>query len=201
MKVVIVTGGIGSGKSVVCRYLHSEYGWPVYEADARVKQLYQEHPTLLSDIEESLGLSLRDRSGIFVPQLLAGVIFSDTKALAKVEELVFPVLTEDFLQWKSAHSDYRFGILESATILEKPKLAGMGDVAVLIDAPVDIRAERAAARSRMSKESVLKRMESQPYMNDISNGVAESEVDFVIMNTGSVAELEEKIDDLVGKML
>lgn len=200
MKVVVITGGIGSGKSVASRYLHTRYGWPIYEADARVKQLYQQHPTLLSDIEGALGLSLRDESGKFVPQLLSQVIFSDANALAKVETLVFPVLTEDFMQWKSVHSDNDYGILESATILEKPQLAGIGDYVVLIDAPVDVRAERAAERNGVSIESILMRMECQSYMNDISNGVAVSPADYMIENAGTLEDLEAKVDKLVERL-
>lgn len=201
MKVVIVTGGIGSGKSVACRYIHAKYGWPIYEADVRVKELYDEHPRLLSDIEHSLDLSLRGQNGRFVPQMLAEVIFSDSKALSNVEDLVFAVLTEDFYQWKSARSDSEYVILESATILAKPQLKGLGDVIVLIDAPVDLRAERAAERSGVTLESVARRMDSQSYMNDISNGTVESPTEFMILNTGSIAELEEKIDDLVRRII
>ena len=73
MKVLVITGGIGSGKSMACRYLHSQYGWPVYEADTRVKELYASHPTLLSDIEAALGTDLRDADGVFNPKILAGL--------------------------------------------------------------------------------------------------------------------------------
>lgn len=197
MKVVVVTGGIGSGKSAACRYLHSKYGWPVFEADSRVKELYKEHPTLLYDIEDSLGVSLRDSSGNFEPQLLAGVIFNDSEALEKVENLVFPVLTEDFKLWKEQNIESRFGLLESATILQKPQLKGMGDVTVLVDAPVDIRMERAAARNGVSRETICKRMESQLYMNDISNGTVECPADFLVTNSGTLSQLEKKMDKLV----
>ena len=50
MKVLIVTGGIGSGKSSACRFLEKEYGWPVYSADSKVKDLYVTSPSLLDSI-------------------------------------------------------------------------------------------------------------------------------------------------------
>ena len=132
MNVVIMTGGIGSGKSIACRYLAEHYGWPVYEADRRVKELYLQHPTLLSDIENVLGVKLRNAEGDFDPKFLATMIFNDPVALLKVEEVVFPVLTEDFQKWKGLHKDRCFVVLESATILEKPQLKDMGDIVVLI---------------------------------------------------------------------
>lgn len=197
MKVVVVTGGIGSGKSVVCRYLNRRYGWPVYEADARVKELYQEHPTLLNDIEQSLGVVVRNSDGYFEPRLLADIIFNNADALAKVEEIVFPVLTEDFLLWKSVHEECSFTVLESATILEKPQLVGMGDIVVLIDAPLDVRTGRAACRDGVSESSVRQRMSRQKLMNDISTGEAEGPIDFMILNSGTIQDLENRIDDLV----
>ena len=71
MRVLIVTGGIGSGKSTVCSMLSNDYGYPVYEADRRVKDLYLEHPSLLADIEEALGECFRNDDGVFQPARLA----------------------------------------------------------------------------------------------------------------------------------
>ena len=184
MRVVVVTGGIGSGKSYVCRYLSARYGWPVYEADARVKELYQEHPTLLNDIEQALGVSVRNPDGSLASKLLADVIFKDPQALACVEGLVFPVLSEDFRQWKQGYEHSPFVLLESATILEKPQLKDMGDVVVLIDAPVHVRAARASVRDGVSED-------------DISSGVVRCPADFCILNDKTPAELEKKLDILV----
>jgi dephospho-CoA kinase len=201
MKVIVITGGIGSGKSSVCAYLEKAYGWPVYEADAKVKQLYVTHPSLLTDIEKTLGLSLRDEAGDFKPSLLASVIFNDRDALIKVEDLVFPVLSEDFEHWKSQHSDRDFVILESATILEKPQLKGMGDVTVLIDAPLQLRQQRASLRDGVSAEMISRRMDSQTLMNDISSGKVESPAQYTVINDGRYDDLTQNIDNLVKKLL
>lgn len=201
MKVLVITGGIGSGKSSVCGYLEKAYGWPLYEADAKVKSLYVTHPTLLDDIENSLGVTLRDDSGKFLPSLLASVIFNDSEALAKVEDLVFPVLAEDFQRWKSEHSDRDFVILESATILEKPQLKGMGDIVLLIDAPLDLRARRAAIRDDASIEKITQRMQAQTLMNKISSGTMTSPADYTIINAGSHEDLIANVNKLVEILL
>ena len=197
MKVLVITGGIGSGKSMACRYLHSQYGWPVYEADTRVKELYASHPTLLSDIEAALGTDLRDADGVFNPKILAGIIFHDDAALSKVESFVFPVLLDDFDIWKKTQDDCSFVILESATILEKPQLDGIRDYILLIDAPVDVRLSRASSRDGVSEDRVLQRMASQAMMNDISSGKIKAPADYVIVNDGSVELLKENLDKLV----
>ena len=196
MKVVVVTGGIGSGKSEACRYLHAKYGCPIFEADSRVKELYQTHPSLLTDIETAVGGRLCSEEGTFNPAMLSSIIFNDTDALHNVEALVFPVLMEDFQLWKKGCSDSRFGILESATIMEKPQLSGLGDFTLLIDAPVDTRLSRAVCRDGVSEDKIRQRMARQSLMNDISNTVVRPPVDMVIVNDGSVEELHEKLDIL-----
>ena len=98
MTVLVVTGGIGSGKSLVCRLLHQKYGVPVYDADAKAKEIYGKYPAVVDMMEEVLGKSLRDCDGNFMPRALADVIFNDGSALQEVEKILFPVLKQDFLQ-------------------------------------------------------------------------------------------------------
>jgi dephospho-CoA kinase len=193
MKVLIVSGGIGSGKSTVCRMLETIYGAPVYDADMRVKNFYTEKSDLLPGIENALGERFRGADGIFLPSVLASRIFSDSEALRVVESLVFPVLTEDFYRWRALNADKRFVVLESATILEKPDLAGLGDYVVVVDAPVATRVQRAIERDGVTYESVIGRVNNQKLMNEISSGMIPPSVDFVIINDGSLEALSENV--------
>ena len=197
MKVVVVTGGIGSGKSVACRFLEDQFGWPVYNADAKVKQLYASSRTLLPAIEAALGMSLRDADGVFVPSLLGARIFADPEALAKVEGLVFPELTDDFEKWKAQQGNAEFVILESATILEKPALREMWDILILIDAPLDLRMARAAARDGAAETDIYRRMENQTLMNEVSLGRVIPDADVVILNDSDESDLHEKLQKYV----
>lgn len=190
MKVLVVTGGIGSGKSEVCRIL-AENGFPFqYNADLRAKELYAEHPRLLADIEDALGVRCRDAEGRFLPSVLAGRIFSDRDALTKVEELLFPVMMDDFRKFAGSAAEDEFVVFESATILEKPWFDDFGDKILLVDAPISVRLERAAERDGVSKETVLARMQNQPHMNALSEGATDARIDYVIENDGSRDELE-----------
>jgi len=201
MKVLVVTGGIGSGKTSACRFLSDRFGWPVYSADRRVKELYMSSPSLLDAVERELERSFRDGSGAFVPRLLAEVIFADGQALDAVERLVFPELADDFNKWKAERSESEYVILESATILEKPQLKGLGDITLLIDAPVEIRVQRAAVRDSASVADIRKRVASQKMMNDVSSGIKDAPVDYVILNDSSVEDLHEKLTEFVKKYL
>lgn len=194
MKVLVVTGGIGSGKSSVCRILHDKYGLPVYDADSQAKRLYVDVPSLLADMENSLGMSLRDESGDFNPAELSKIIFKDPMALRKVEDLLFPVLLDDFNSWKNRCST-DWVVFESATILEKPYFSGFGDVVMLVDAPMSLRKERAMARDKASGEKVSARMNQQPLMNSLSEGVIDRRIDHIVRNDSSLSELESEVGE------
>jgi dephospho-CoA kinase len=189
MEILVITGGIGSGKSEVCRILQECYSCGVYNADERVKFLYDIHPTLLNDIETLTGDSLRDGEGRFVPSRLSARIFSDRRLLKEVEKLVFPALMDDFRSWAEGYADDRFVVFESATILEKPELKGFGDKVVLVDSLVETRLERACLRDSAPRESIYARMLNQKMMNSISDGEMKPEVDAVIHNLGTLSDL------------
>lgn len=190
MEVLVITGGIGSGKTEVCRILQETYGCGVYNADERVKMLYDVHPTLLDGIEKIVEEPLRDDEGKFVPSRLSARIFKDRSLLRKVEALVFPALVEDFEAWAQQYSDSRFVVFESATVLEKPEFRGFGDKVVLVDSLVETRLERACMRDSAPRESVYARMLNQRMMNSISDGELQPEVDAVIHNLGTLTDLK-----------
>lgn len=196
MKVLVVTGGIGSGKSSVCRLLSEKYGIPVYEADRRAKELYSEIPSMLDRMETVLGICLRDHSGKFVPQRLADVIFNDADSLGKIEDILFPVMKEDFASWADGRDVVAF---ESATILEKPQFDGFGDIVLLVDAPLSVRSARVMERDAIDESRVKMRMEAQPLMNSLSEGGGISGVDFVLMNDSTYGKLAERLDVFMKK--
>ena len=201
MRVLVVTGGIGSGKSKVCAILEEVYGFPVYDADSRVKGLYESDPEMLDSIEDALGQSFRTEDGRFSPSLLAERIFSDEEDLASVEQLVFPALIRDFKSWQAKASNHDFIVFESATILEKEQFKGFGDVVMLVDAPMQLRLERACRRDSSTEDRVLARMSKQKLMNDLSEGLAMPEADVVIANTGDVEELKVKVTEYIDTLL
>lgn len=192
MKILIVTGGIGSGKSSVCKMLNEIYGVPVYEADLRAKSLYSEIPQILEDIEEELSVCLRNESGEFSRKKLADIIFTDRSALQKVEEILFPYLTGDFADW-AARQGKEVVAFESATVLEKPQFEGFGDIVLLVDAPLSLRVERACLRDGGNELGVMERINAQPLMNRLSEGETCDRVDHTLINDGDLDKLSEKL--------
>ena len=198
MKVLIVTGGIGSGKSLVCRMLAHSFDIPVYEADRRVKDLYIEVPSILDDIEKSLELCLRDISGAFNPRKLADVIFTDSEALRIVEDIVFPRLKEDFIIWAEKQGK-EVVAFESATVLEKSQFDDFGDLVLMIDAPKELRLTRACSRDGVDPASIQARMAAQPLMNYMSDGGCCERIDQTIMNDGTEGDLQRKLTEFIEK--
>jgi dephospho-CoA kinase len=199
--ILILSGGIGSGKSVAAGMLNEMYGFPVYSADQRVKELYVEHPSLLSNIEKELGCDIRDNDGRLIPAALAQVIFSNREALEKVESLVFPALKKDFELWMMAHPS-SVHILESATILEKEFFKGFGDFALVVTAPFELRLSRAIQRDRADENAVKARMSAQKMMNDMSTLMQNCQLEFeVCMNDGTPDDLRSKLRNFVENRL
>lgn len=193
MEILVVTGGIGAGKSEVCRILADKGLTAQYNADSKVKELYTKFPGLLESIEDAIGCSLRDESGRFQPQKLAQKIFSDRQVLEMVESLVFPVLMEDFRIYAQSCGS-SIVVFESATILEKPQFEGFGDKVILVDAPLSLRMERACARDGVCRDAITARMSNQKLMNALSQGETDARIDAVIINDGAIDILEERIE-------
>ena len=186
--ILVVTGGIGSGKSEVCRVLR-DFGYRCqYNADMRAKALYEEHPTLLADIEKTLGCSLKDEAGKFQPSKLASVIFTDRIALEQVEAHLFPAMMEDFDSFSGSCGE-DIVVFESATVLEKPQFEGFGDKIILVDAPFEVRLDRACRRDGTDRERVLARMQNQTLMNKLSDGYEDPRIACRILNDGSMEDL------------
>lgn len=190
MKTLILSGGIGSGKSVVAALL-AAHGIPVYDCDNRAKALYDEVPGLLERIETALGCPLRGEDGRLDPKRLGGRIFSDPAAREQVESILYPELKADFLRWRSRQSA-PWAALESAIILSKPLFDDIGDLVVWVHAPAETRLRRAVLRDGSSEESVLARMRAQENFA--------SRADEVLVNDGSLQELSDKVDRLVHKL-
>jgi len=198
-KTLVITGGIGSGKSLVCSYL-SDLGIPVYDSDSRTKALYSDDPELLCSVEAALGRAFRTPEGRFDSSALAETVFGDPVGLAKLEAVVHPAVLKDFKKWKERHEGLFAVGMESAIILEKQVFKGMADWTLLVDAPLELRLSRAVARDGVSREDIVARMERQKLMNDISRHLVDPPADFVICNDGSPADLREKVKIIYNKI-
>jgi len=194
--VLVVTGGIGSGKTSVCSILERSYGCRIYDADSRAKALYEEYPELMASIEAGLDCRISDVQGRLVPSLLADRIFRDRKALETVEGLLFPYLMKDFMRFSAAAVGHV--VFESATILDKPYFNGLGDVVLIVDAPVHLRVDRACARDGSDAERVYDRIRNQ---NSRTSQINDGRKYYTIENDGTIEELEVKLAEVMESVI
>jgi dephospho-CoA kinase len=205
MKCVAVTGGIGSGKTEVCRML-TRRGIPVYDSDHAAKRLYDADDTLLDSIEEAFGIGIRNAGGSLDKEKLASLVFSSPEKLKVLEGIVHPAVMKDFQRWRAMQlsrfegegpsaaffGKEPFSVIESAIILEKPMFLSVVDKVVLVDAPLNIRLSRACKRDGASADKVIARMAVQRF--DISR------VDAILRNDGALEDLESEVTAVFGAL-
>ena len=153
MMKVGITGGIGSGKSTVCR-LFAQKGVAVYDSAAAAKPLMQEDGALRRQLAGRFGEGTF-RDGVLDRAYLAGIVFADPQALADLNALVHPVVMRDFDAW-AARQEGSYVILESAILFEAG-LEGCVDKTVAVLAPRELRIERTCRRDGCGADQVVRR--------------------------------------------
>jgi dephospho-CoA kinase len=139
-----VTGGIGSGKSLVCRVFET-LGAPVYYADERAKWLTEHDPILKADIMRVLGSGAYDSLGRYNRAWVASQVFADPLLLDQLNAVIHPRVVSDTARWVGLQADKPYVVKEAALM----RAAGDGntlDKVVVVLAPVALRIERIRLR-------------------------------------------------------
>jgi dephospho-CoA kinase len=174
MTFVGLTGGIGSGKTLI-GHIFSAMGVPVFNADEETKKLYDTDATLQAQLKKLLGDDIYDGEKLR-RKLMAERIFADKALLKKVNALVHPFVVERFRAYAAAQQNAPYVLLESAILLESG-LARMMKKNIAISAPEALRVQRVQRRDALPEEAIRQRMRHQ--WTDEKRNAA---VDFVIVN-------------------
>ena len=173
MMKVGITGGIGSGKSTVCR-LFAQRGVAVYDSDAEAKRLMAESPELRAAVSARFGAEAYAGGALNRPYL-AGKVFSDPAALADLNALVHPAVLADFAAW-AERQEGSYVILESA-ILFDAGLEDSVDRTVAVLAPLELRLDRPCRRDKCDPEAVRRRIAAQS-----DDDVLSEKADYTLVN-------------------
>lgn len=172
MKIAIC-GGIGSGKSTICR-MFEERGVAIYDSDARAKTLMNESESLRAALIAEFGEECYS-DGVLNRAVLASKVFGSEEQLAKLNSIVHPAVKEDYLRWhEEQEGDYT--ILESAILFESG-FDVLVDKSVAVLAPLPLRIERAMQRDGATREQIEARIKAQ-----MSDDELASRADFAIVN-------------------
>lgn len=153
-----ITGGIGSGKSVVC-HLFEIMDIPIYNSDMQAKKLTATDAVIRQELVALVGAEVY-HNGILNKSLLTSYLFSDHDHVLGVNHIIHPRVKEDFRQWVLKHNTFPVVGLESAILFEAG-FADTVDITVMVEAPENVRIERAIARDAVPKELILQRMRHQ----------------------------------------
>ena len=183
MKIIGLTGGIGSGKSTVLE-LFKILGVKTYSADESAKKLVNTDPYLINLIKSSFGDNIYDK-GILNSRKLSKIVFEDTEKLKLLNSIIHPAVAKDFkLFLNSNNEDY---IVKEAAIIFETKSENSYDKIIFIQAPLEIRIERVINRDNISREEVMKRINNQ-----IDENLIIDKCDYVIRNENK-EDLEDKV--------
>ena len=169
-----LTGGIGSGKSVVAK-IFTTLGIPVFNADEEAKHMMQSNPEMKSKLIEQFGSSIYYASGL-QKEKLAAIVFNDPYQLQLLNAIVHPVTIQAAKNW-AAKQNSPYVIKEAALIFESGAADGLFKV-IGVTAPLSLRLQRVMHRDGVSKEQVEARMQHQ-----ISDTIKMRLCDYVIENS------------------
>lgn len=185
-----ITGGIGSGKSTVCR-LFAARGIAVYDSDREAKRLMTDDAALRERIAQRFGADIY-RDGALDRARLAACVFSDPQALADLNALVHPAVRADFAAWAGRQTGL-YVVLECAILFE----AGFDDAVdrtVAVLAPAELRVQRACRRDGCDEAAIRSRMAAQMSDDELC-----ARADWTIVNILE-SELEPAVNQIDGRL-
>ena len=170
-----ITGGIGSGKSYVARWLTRQYQIPVYDCDREAKRLMTSD-VLRPALIDLLGPDVYLPDGQLNKPLLADYVFRDAAHQAAINAIVHPEVKNDFRRW----ADARGGLvaIESAILVEAG-FTDVVDVLIAVEAPLDLRLQRVAQRDGATPAQTSARIRRQ-----LEDEARRAAADYVIINDG-----------------
>lgn len=183
-----ITGGIGSGKSYVCRILESR-GISVYDCDAAAKRLMRTSEKLQQELRQLVGQDVYTSDGQLQKRVLADFLLTSEANKLALNDVIHPAVAEDFL---SSGMTW----LESAILFESGFDRRVSfDHVVCVSAPRDVRIQRIMRRDNITAEKAAEWIDTQMAQEEV-----ERRSHFVIVNDGK-SDIEQQIDNMLSKII
>jgi dephospho-CoA kinase len=179
-----ITGGMGSGKTTVCKIFEA-LDIPVYYADDRAKWLMANDPDLKKKITERFGKEAYSDTGALNRAYLADRVFGDPESLQALNALVHPAVGRDSQRWQEMQQNVPYTIKEAALIFESGSFRQL-DKVIVVFAPRELRIQRIMRRDGLARDAIEARMDRQmPEEEKIKKA------DFVIYNDGRASLIRQ----------
>lgn len=196
--IVVLTGGIGSGKSEAARQFEA-LGVPIVDADVIAHSLTAAGQPILNEISRIFGSDMLNADGTLNRAKLRDHVFNNTVERLKLEMIIHPAIHQQALKQLEdnelrLHPAYQ--ILVIPLLFENNRYNGVADKILVIDCDESLQIKRAMARSNISESNVKDMMKAQ-----VARNVRLDSADEIIVNDGSLAELQEKVVRIHKKLI
>jgi len=198
MKKIGITGGIGAGKTLVCR-IFEVIGIPVFYADEEAKNIMENDPDVISSIKQLLGHKAYIPSGQLNRSWISNQVFTNPGLLRQLQEIVHPAVHNKFEHWSARHKDDTPYVLEEAALLVENKTYLALDGLIVVTCPQELRIQRVMERDSVDEQQVIQRINRQ-LREEQKSAVA----NYLIVNDGmhslikQVLEIHRKISQISG---
>lgn len=182
-----ITGGIGSGKSIVSEFV-SKMGFPVIKADEVAKEIMIKDAEVKEKIVENFGKSAYKGKGLNKKYLIE-TIFSDEEKLSLINSIVHPPTIKHIKDSMYALLDNTQFVFVEAPLLYEAKMQHIFDYVILVTADEEIRIKRVMERDGVTEEEVKARMKGQ-----WQDSAKMDKADFMLRNEGSIEEFHKNIE-------
>ncbi len=192
--IIGLTGGIGSGKTVVSEFFRI-LGIPVYNADNEAKKLYDK-ASFREELRTVLGSDIFDKQGNPDKKRIAHIVFNDPEALRKLNGLIHPEVKANFRQWVISHKEKAPYVIQENAILFEAGFDSLFAQIICVYSPLQLAVERVIRRDHVSETQVFERMKNQMDIEE-----KKSKSDYVIYSDNKqlvlpqVLQIHERLSD------
>lgn len=193
IKLIGLTGGIGSGKTEVAKMIETK-GYPVYYSDVRAKEIVNEKAEIKVGIIQLLGEEAYDEKGQYNRKWVAQQVFNNSELLLKLNAIIHPVVKQDFEYWKNTqNTDF---IFKETALLFELGLDKSCFKSILVTAENQIRIKRVMDRDGKTYREVEAIIQKQ-----MPEKEKRQRADFVIDNNGSWEDLEKQVEEILSQIV
>lgn len=179
-----ITGGIGSGKSTVCKVFAS-LGIPINDADSLAKKIIVEDSELKASIIQQFGTEAYLENGEYNRSYISKIVFNNAEKLSILNNLVHPKVIAYSKKWTEKFAHIPYVIKEAALMFESGSYIA-NDYNIVVEAPLDIRIQRICSRDNANAEDVLKRIQAQ-----LSDEERREKADLIIYNDDKTSIIQQ----------
>lgn len=185
--LVGITGGIGSGKSEVCR-IFQRLGASVLSADELARNLMETRPDIRRQLKSAFGSTVYKSDGTLNRTLLANIVFSDKEKKTLLDSIVHPHVLKELKRLRRHYTSRPSVQVVEAALIYESGAEGLFDYIIVVDANEEARIRRVMQRDGSSRKAVLQRIRSQ--MDQVEKI---TRADFVVRNNGDLDSLQRKV--------